>query len=129
MWKAILLGMASPILETFCFSKLAKFPFWTMDYSPLWSKNLIKENWLKKIMQVEVDLTYMHTNFGGHSLLGFSIGSCRVGYLRGIARLKISETGSASLIIQPFNNYFSFSYHIHLIASLLLATPKCQTAN
>ena len=42
-----------------------------MDYSPWSSKNLIDRNWLKKIMQVGVDVTYMHTNFGGRDLSGF----------------------------------------------------------
>ena len=42
-----------------------------MDYSPWSSKNLIDRNWLKKIMQVGVDATYIHTNFGGCDLSGF----------------------------------------------------------
>ena len=33
------------------------------------SKNLINQNQLKKIMQVRIDVTCMHTNFGG---CGFS---------------------------------------------------------
>ena len=36
--------------------KLAKFPFLTMDYSPWVSKNLINWNWLKKFMQVGMDV-------------------------------------------------------------------------
>ena len=52
-------------------SKTAKFPFRPMDYSPWSSKNLIDRNWLKKIMQVGVDVTCMHTNFGGRGLSGF----------------------------------------------------------
>ena len=40
-------------------------------YSPWSSKNLIDRKWLKKIMQVGVDVTCMHTNFGGHELSGF----------------------------------------------------------
>ena len=43
----------------------------TMDYSPWSSKNLIDQNRLKKFMQVGVNVTCMHTNFGGHSLSGF----------------------------------------------------------
>ena len=39
-----------------------------MDYSPWSSKNLIDRNQLKKFLQVGVDVTYMHTNFGGHDL-------------------------------------------------------------
>ena len=42
-----------------------------MDYSPWSSKNLIDRNRLKKIMQIGVDVTYMHTNFGGCDLSGF----------------------------------------------------------
>ena len=37
-----------------------------MDYSPWLSKNLIDRNWLKKFMQVWIDVKCMHTNFGGH---------------------------------------------------------------
>ena len=48
--------------------KTAKFPFLTMDYySPLSSKNFINWNWLKKFMQVGVNVTCMHTNFSGCS--------------------------------------------------------------
>ena len=32
-------------------------------YSPWSSKNLIIWNWLKKFMQVEVNVMFMHTNF------------------------------------------------------------------
>ena len=40
-------------------------------YSPWSSKNLIDLNWLKKIMQVGIDVTCMHTIFGGRDLFGF----------------------------------------------------------
>ena len=40
-------------------------------YSPWSSKNLIDRNRLKKIMQIGVDVTYMHTNFGGCDLSSF----------------------------------------------------------
>ena len=43
----------------------------TMDYSPWSSKNLINRNWLKKFMQVRIDVKFMCTNFGGCGLLGF----------------------------------------------------------
>ena len=33
-------------------------------YSPWSSKNSIDRNWLKKFMQVEINVEYMHTNFG-----------------------------------------------------------------
>ena len=42
-----------------------------MDYSPWSSKNLINRNQLKKIMQIDADVTYMHTNFGGRDLSCF----------------------------------------------------------
>ena len=42
-----------------------------MDYSPWSSKNLIDRNWLKKIMQIDTDVTCMYTNFGGRRPSGF----------------------------------------------------------
>ena len=42
-----------------------------LDYSPWSSKNLIDRNWLKKFMQVGVDVTCMYTNFGGCGLSSF----------------------------------------------------------
>ena len=47
------------------------YNFTTFIYSPWSSKNLIDWNWLKKYKQVGVDVTYMHTNFGGCDLSGF----------------------------------------------------------
>ena len=67
----ILVGVASPVLEILLLLKTAKFPFWGMDYSPWGSKNLIDWNWLKKFMQVGIDVTCMYTNFGGCDLSGF----------------------------------------------------------
>ena len=52
-------------------SKTANFPFQGMDYSPWSSKILIDQNWLKKIMQLGIDVTCIHTNFGGCSYSGF----------------------------------------------------------
>ena len=52
-------------------SKTAKFSFRTMDYSPWSLKNLIDRNQLEKLMLVGIDVTCMHTNFGGHSFFGF----------------------------------------------------------
>ena len=40
-------------------------------YSPWSSKKLIDQNRLKKFMQVRVDVTCIHTNFGGCGLSGF----------------------------------------------------------
>ena len=67
----ILVGVTSPVLVILLLSKTAKFPFLTMDYSPWSSKNLVKWNWLKKFMQVGVDVKCMHTNSGGCDLSGF----------------------------------------------------------
>ena len=50
---------------------MAKFPFWGMDYSPWSSKNLIDRNRLKKFMLVGIDVTCMHTNFGGRGSFDF----------------------------------------------------------
>ena len=51
--------------------KNGQFSLLTMDYNPWSSKNLIDRNRLKKFMQVVIDVTYMHTNFGGWCLSGF----------------------------------------------------------
>ena len=61
----------SPVLEILLLSKTTKFPFPTMDYSPWSSKNLIDRNWLKKFMQVGVDVTCMYTDFGGQDFSDF----------------------------------------------------------
>ena len=42
-----------------------------VDYSPWSSKNLIDRNRLKKIMQIGVNVTCMHTNFSGRGFSGF----------------------------------------------------------
>ena len=52
----ILMGMVVLVSEILLLSKMAKFPFPTMDYSPCSSKNLIIWNQLKKFMQVGVDV-------------------------------------------------------------------------
>ena len=67
----ILVGVASPVSEILLLSKTAKFPFRTMGYSPWSSKYLINRNWLKKFMQVGVDVKCMHTNFSWCGLSGF----------------------------------------------------------
>ena len=67
----ILVGVTSSVSEILVLSKTAKFPFRPMDYSPWSSKNLIDWNWFKKFMQVGVDVTYIHTNFGGCDPSGF----------------------------------------------------------
>ena len=68
---SILVSRTSPVSEILLLSKTAKFSFLPMDYSPWSSKNLMDQNWLKKFMQVGVDVTYMHTNFGERDLSGF----------------------------------------------------------
>ena len=65
------MGVTSSVSEILLLSKTANFPFQPMDYSPWSSKNVIDWNQLKKIIQVDVDVTYMHTNFGGHDFFGF----------------------------------------------------------
>ena len=64
----ILVGVAILVSEILLLSKTAKFPLQTMDYSPWSSKKLINQNWLKKFMQVGVDVTCMYINFGGRDL-------------------------------------------------------------
>ena len=66
-----MVGGASPVSEILLPSKTAKFLFLTMGYSPWSSKNLIDRNWLKKFMQIGIDVKCMHTNFGGCGLFGF----------------------------------------------------------
>ena len=67
----ILVGVPSLVSEILLLSKTANFPFPTMDYSPWPSKNLIDRNRLKKLMQVGIDVTCMHTNFWWAWLLWF----------------------------------------------------------
>ena len=67
----ILVGVAFLVSEILLLSKTAKFPFLSMDYSPWSSKNLIDRNWLKKFMQVGIDVKYMRTNFGGRDPSSF----------------------------------------------------------
>ena len=56
----------------FCLpSKIAKIFLWTMDYSPWLSENLIDWNWLRKFMQVGMNVSCMHTNFDGRGFSGF----------------------------------------------------------
>ena len=67
----ILVGGDLSVSEIFLLSKTAKFPFLTIDYSPWSAKNLIDQNQLKKFMLVGIDVTCMHTNFGGCGLSSF----------------------------------------------------------
>ena len=68
-WTPIFVDMAILVSEILLPSKTAKFPFLTMDYSPWSSKNSIDRNWLKKFMQVGIDIKCIHTNFGGCGIL------------------------------------------------------------
>ena len=67
----ILLGVTFPVSEILLPSKTVNFPFRPMDYSPWSSKNSIDRNWLKKFMQLCIDVKYMYTGFGGRGLFGF----------------------------------------------------------
>ena len=64
-YTPILVGVATLVSEILLPSKTVKFPFPTMDYSPWSSKNLIDQNWLKKFLQLWIDVKCIHTNFGG----------------------------------------------------------------
>ena len=68
---SILVGVTSPVSEILLLSKTAKFPFRTMDYNPWSSENLIDQNWLKKFIQLGVDVTCMYIDFGGRDLSSF----------------------------------------------------------
>ena len=70
-YTPFLVGVTSPVSEILLPPKMANFPFLTMDYSPLSSKNLIDRNRLKKFMHVGIDVTCMCTNFGGRDLFSF----------------------------------------------------------
>ena len=67
----ILVSVTSPVSEIPLPSKMAKFPFRPMGYSPWSSKILIDQNRLKKFMQVGIDVKFMYTNFGGCDLSSF----------------------------------------------------------
>ena len=54
-----MLGVASLVLEV------------KLVYSPLYWKNLIDRNQLKKYMQVGIDVTCMHANFSGRGFFNF----------------------------------------------------------
>ena len=55
--------LVSEILSLFSFLQIS---YWAIDV-----KNLIDRNWLKKFLQVGIDVKSMHTDFGGRSLSGF----------------------------------------------------------
>ena len=79
-------------------SKTANFPFRTMDYSPWSAKNLINQNQLKKFMQVGIDVTCIHTNFGGCGLSGFGdIAAFKNG------QFSLLDHGLQSMVSKKFN--------------------------
>ena len=53
------------------YQKRPIFPFRAWTYSPWSSKKLFNRNWLKKFMQVGIDVKFMHTDFGGCGLFSF----------------------------------------------------------
>ena len=53
------------------FGDMATFQKWPNFPSMVIEKFLIDRNWLKKFMQVGIDVKCMHTNFGGRGLSGF----------------------------------------------------------
>ena len=66
---SILVGVYLRFWRYSYLSRMAKFPFRPMGYSPWSSKKLINRNRLKKFMPVGIDVKCMYTNFGG---CGFS---------------------------------------------------------
>ena len=70
-YTPVLVGVSLRFRRYGYLSKMAKFPFWGMDYSPWSWKNSIDRNRLKKFMQVGIDVKCMHTNFGGRGLSSF----------------------------------------------------------
>ena len=70
--KPILVGVASSVSEILLPFKNGQTSLLGHGlYSPWSSKNLMDRNWLKKFMQVGINVTYMHTNFGERDLSGF----------------------------------------------------------
>ena len=67
----ILVGVTPSVSEIPLLSKTAKFPFRPMGYSPWSSKILIDRNWLKKFMQVGIDVKFMYIDFDGRDPFSF----------------------------------------------------------
>ena len=67
----VLVGVVSSVSEIWLPFKNGQISLWGMDYSPWSLKNLIDRNQLKKFMQVGINVTCMHTSFGGRGLFGF----------------------------------------------------------
>ena len=68
----VLVGMVSPVSEIWLPFKNGQISLSGHGlYSPWSLKNLIDRNWLKKIMQIGIDVKCMHTDFGGRGLSSF----------------------------------------------------------
>ena len=67
----ILVDVAFSVSEIWLPLKNGQISLSGMDYSPWSSKILIDRNRLKKFMQVRIDVTCRHTNFGGRGFFGF----------------------------------------------------------
>ena len=98
-YTPILVGVVSLVSEIPQPSKTANFPFRTMDYSPWSPKISIDWVWLKKFMQIRIDVKFIHTNFGGCGLFGFGdTATLKNG------QFSLSDHGLAkSMVIRIFN--------------------------
>ena len=65
----VLVGVTPPVSEIWLPFKNSQISL--SGHGPWSSKNLINRNRPKKFMPVGVDVTYMHTNFGGRDLSSF----------------------------------------------------------
>ena len=61
----VLVGVVSLVSEIWLPFKNGQISLLGHGYSPWSWKNSIDRNWLKKFMQVGIDITCMHTSFGG----------------------------------------------------------------
>ena len=66
-----LVGVTFLVSEIWLHFKNGQISLSGHGYSPWSWKNLINRNWLKKFMQVGIDVKCMHTSFGGCFLSGF----------------------------------------------------------
>ena len=67
----VLVGVTPSVWEIWLPFKNGQISLSGMDYSTWSCKNLIDRNQLKKFMQVGIDVTCMHIDFGGCGLSGF----------------------------------------------------------
>ena len=68
-YTPILVDVVYPVLEISLLSKTTKFPFPTMDYMVIKKFNCLEL--AQKFMQVGIDVTCMHTKFGGRHFSSF----------------------------------------------------------